>query len=289
MSLVYSRRGAHLPPETRSKYEEVMKRIIANENEFSKNVVLIENNHIVGYITKGSGITIHHAECHNAKIDGRIVPVEWDDEHSNSFNAKIKVTVLDRKNVLGDIIQKLTVINANITEFKDIEKLKQNYSEYSSKQTKKLNEIQWSKLNKKQRRKRTKKAIEACHTEEALEKRKKTMKEKYYDNPDSIYHSDEFKQKCSEHCKRDFDKDHYRKMSKAAWENEENYDKMIARCKEMGVDTMPIDWYLNLRKFGSCVHSGFGMGFERLVMYLTGVENIRDVIPFPRTPNNCEY
>ena len=57
-------------------------------------------------------------------------------------------------------------------------------------------------------------------------KRKKTMKEKYYDNPDSIYHSDEFKQKCSEHCKRDFDKDHYCKMSKAAWENEENYDKM---------------------------------------------------------------
>lgn len=71
---------------------------------------------IVGYITKGSGITIHHAECHNAKIDGRIIPVEWDDEHSNSFNAKIKVTALDRKNVLGDIIQKLTVINANITE-----------------------------------------------------------------------------------------------------------------------------------------------------------------------------
>ena len=71
---------------------------------------------IVGYITKGSGITIHHAECNNAKIDGRIVPVEWDDEHSNSFNAKIKVTALDRKNVLGDIIQKLTVINANITE-----------------------------------------------------------------------------------------------------------------------------------------------------------------------------
>ena len=71
---------------------------------------------IVGYITKGSGITIHHAECHNAKIDGRIVPVEWEDEHSNSFNAKIKVTALDRKNVLGDIIQKLTVINANITE-----------------------------------------------------------------------------------------------------------------------------------------------------------------------------
>ena len=76
----------------------------------------VPGDQIVGYITKGSGITIHHAECHNAKIDGRIVPVEWDDEHSNSFNAKIKVTALDRKNVLGDIIQKLTVINANITE-----------------------------------------------------------------------------------------------------------------------------------------------------------------------------
>ena len=72
-------------------------------------------------------------------------------------------------------------------------------------------------------------------------------------------------------------------------QREENFDTIIARCKEMGVDTMPIDWYLNLRKFGSCVHSGFGMGFERLIMYLTGVENIRDVIPFPRTPGNCEY
>ena len=72
-------------------------------------------------------------------------------------------------------------------------------------------------------------------------------------------------------------------------QREENYEKIIARCKEMGVDTMPIDWYLNLRKFGSCVHSGFGMGFERLVMYLPGVENIRDAIPFPRTPGNCEY
>lgn len=72
-------------------------------------------------------------------------------------------------------------------------------------------------------------------------------------------------------------------------QREEDYDKIMARCKEMGVDTSTIDWYLNLRKFGSCVHSGFGMGFERLVMYLTGVENIRDSIPFPRTPNNCQY
>lgn len=72
-------------------------------------------------------------------------------------------------------------------------------------------------------------------------------------------------------------------------QREEDYDKIMARCKEMGVDTSTIDWYLNLRKFGSCVHSGFGMGFERLVMYLTGIENIRDSIPFPRTPNNCQY
>ena len=72
-------------------------------------------------------------------------------------------------------------------------------------------------------------------------------------------------------------------------QREEDYDKIIARCNEMGVDKAPIDWYLNLRKYGSVVHSGFGMGFERLVMYLTGVENIRDCIPFPRTPNNCNY
>jgi len=72
-------------------------------------------------------------------------------------------------------------------------------------------------------------------------------------------------------------------------QREEDYDKICKRCDEMGVDKSAIDWYLNLRKFGSCVHSGFGMGFERLVMYLTGVDNIRDSIPFPRTPKNCEY
>lgn len=72
-------------------------------------------------------------------------------------------------------------------------------------------------------------------------------------------------------------------------QREADYGKIIARCKEMGVDTSTIDWYLNLRKFGSVEHSGFGMGFERLVMYLTGIENIRDAIPFPRTPNNCDY
>ena len=72
-------------------------------------------------------------------------------------------------------------------------------------------------------------------------------------------------------------------------QREENYEKLVNRMKELGMETEGMDWYLNLRKFGGCVHSGFGMGFERLLIYLTGVENIRDVIPYPRTPGNCEY
>jgi len=72
-------------------------------------------------------------------------------------------------------------------------------------------------------------------------------------------------------------------------QREEDYTKLANRMKELGMQTEGLDWYLNLRKFGGCVHSGFGMGFERLLIYLTGVENIRDVIPFPRTPGNCEY
>ncbi len=70
-------------------------------------------------------------------------------------------------------------------------------------------------------------------------------------------------------------------------QREEDYDKLVDRMKQMGVPAT--DWYLNLRKYGGCIHSGFGMGFERLLIYLTGVENIRDVIPYPRTPGNCEY
>ena len=70
---------------------------------------------------------------------------------------------------------------------------------------------------------------------------------------------------------------------------EENYDKLLKRMEEMNVDKQPVDWFCNLRKYGGCIHSGFGMGFERLLIYLTGVENIRDVIPFPRTPGSCEY
>jgi asparaginyl-tRNA synthetase len=72
-------------------------------------------------------------------------------------------------------------------------------------------------------------------------------------------------------------------------QREDDYDKIIKRAKELGVDTSVVDWYINLRKFGGCYHSGFGMGFERLIMYLTGIENIRDVIPFPRTPGSIEY
>ena len=72
-------------------------------------------------------------------------------------------------------------------------------------------------------------------------------------------------------------------------QREEDYDKLIKRIEEMDVDRETIEWYINLRKFGGCVHSGFGMGFERLLIYLTGVENIRDVIPFPRTPGTCLY
>lgn len=72
-------------------------------------------------------------------------------------------------------------------------------------------------------------------------------------------------------------------------QREEDYDKLVARMKELGMETDSMDWYLNLRRYGGCVHSGFGMGFERLIMYLTGVDNIRDVIPYPRTPGNCEF
>lgn len=72
-------------------------------------------------------------------------------------------------------------------------------------------------------------------------------------------------------------------------QREEDYEKLLNRMKEMHVNPEELDWYLNLRKYGTCVHSGFGMGFERLLIYLTGVDNIRDVIPYPRTPKTCEF
>ncbi len=72
-------------------------------------------------------------------------------------------------------------------------------------------------------------------------------------------------------------------------QREEDYDKLVTRMKEMNMSSEGLEWYLNLRKYGGCVHSGFGMGFERLLIYLTGVENIRDVIPYARTPKSCEF
>jgi len=72
-------------------------------------------------------------------------------------------------------------------------------------------------------------------------------------------------------------------------QREENLEKLLERMEEMHVAKEGINWYLDTRRYGGCVHSGFGMGFERLIMYLTGVENIRDVIPYPRTPKNCEF
>ncbi|MEG1506811.1 MAG: asparagine--tRNA ligase, partial [Bacilli bacterium] len=66
-------------------------------------------------------------------------------------------------------------------------------------------------------------------------------------------------------------------------QREEDYDKLVSRMKEMGMEPSDLEWYVNLRKYGGCIHSGFGMGFERLLIYLTGIDNIRDVIPYPRT------
>ena len=74
-----------------------------------------------------------------------------------------------------------------------------------------------------------------------------------------------------------------------ASQREDDYEKLLSRIKELNMPLENYSWYLDLRKYGSCVHSGFGLGFERAIMYLTGMQNIRDVIPFPRTPNNCEF
>ena len=72
-------------------------------------------------------------------------------------------------------------------------------------------------------------------------------------------------------------------------QREENLDKLLERMRELGLKEEDYSWYLDTRRYGSVIHSGFGLGFERLVMYMTGMSNIRDVIPFPRTPGNCLY
>ena len=72
-------------------------------------------------------------------------------------------------------------------------------------------------------------------------------------------------------------------------EREENYDKLMNRIEELNIPMKDMWWYLDTRKFGSCPHSGFGLGFERLLLFVTGMQNIRDVIPFPRTPRTAEF
>lgn len=72
-------------------------------------------------------------------------------------------------------------------------------------------------------------------------------------------------------------------------QREDNYEKLLARVKEQNIPEESLWWYLETRRFGSCPHSGFGLGFERLLLFVTGMTNIRDVIPFPRTPKNAEF
>ncbi|MCR5423561.1 MAG: asparagine--tRNA ligase [Bacteroidales bacterium] len=70
---------------------------------------------------------------------------------------------------------------------------------------------------------------------------------------------------------------------------EESYEKLMAEINRRGMETEKLEWYLDTRRWGSCPHAGFGLGFERLILFVTGMQNIRDVIPFPRTPKNCEF
>jgi asparaginyl-tRNA synthetase len=72
-------------------------------------------------------------------------------------------------------------------------------------------------------------------------------------------------------------------------EREADYNKLLTRIEELGIPMKDMWWYLDTRRYGSCPHSGFGLGFERLLLFVTGMSNIRDVIPFPRTPNNAEF
>ena len=72
-------------------------------------------------------------------------------------------------------------------------------------------------------------------------------------------------------------------------EREADYNKLLSRIEELGLPMKDMWWYLDTRRYGSCPHSGFGLGFERLLLFVTGMSNIRDVIPFPRTPNNAEF
>jgi len=72
-------------------------------------------------------------------------------------------------------------------------------------------------------------------------------------------------------------------------ERESDYDKLLQRIRDLHIPEKDVWWYLETRKFGSVPHAGFGLGFERLMLFVTGMQNIRDVIPFPRTPQNAEF
>ena len=72
-------------------------------------------------------------------------------------------------------------------------------------------------------------------------------------------------------------------------QREENYDDLLKRIHELNIPEKDVWWYLETRKFGTAPHAGFGLGFERLILFVTGMSNIRDVIPFPRTPKNAEF
>ena len=72
-------------------------------------------------------------------------------------------------------------------------------------------------------------------------------------------------------------------------QREERYDVLVDKIKAIGIEEKDLSWYLDTRKFGTAPHSGFGLGFERMIQFITGMGNIRDVIPFPRTPGNAEF
>ena len=72
-------------------------------------------------------------------------------------------------------------------------------------------------------------------------------------------------------------------------QREERLDKLENRMNEIGIPAKELWWYLDTRRFGACPHAGFGLGFERLVLFVSGMTNIRDVIPFPRTPGHCDF
>jgi asparaginyl-tRNA synthetase len=70
---------------------------------------------------------------------------------------------------------------------------------------------------------------------------------------------------------------------------EESLDKLMNEIERRGMDRSHLEWYIDTRRWGSCPHAGFGLGFERLILFVTGMQNIRDVIPFPRTPKNAAF